>query len=229
MALNSFVHESDTPQLAALRVLPSKSEVGSNTPQLCCGEVYYTVCKKKQNGLLVLASVLFMLMYSPFCLILLSVVIFATYGMVCFIDRKEYYKKRYTITATVVLLGMLAFFKYLRFDITISNRAISGLEIALRIPSIPILDIILPVGISFYLFQSIGYVWDVYLKRVHVEKNFIKYFLFLDYSNEKEFTESLQYFRNSDHMNSLGEDMYTKKGSCRFSERRCARRVVGAK
>lgn len=35
--------------------------------------------------------------------------------------------------------------------------------------------------------------------------------LFLDYSKEKEFTENLQYFRDSDHMNSLGGDMYTKR------------------
>lgn len=143
--------------------------------------LYYTVCKKKQNELLVLASVLFMLMQSPFCLILLSFVIFATYGMVCFIDRKEYYKKRYAITATIVLLGMLAVFKYLRFGVTIWNRAISGLGISLQILPMPILDILLPVGISFYVFQSIGYVWDVYYKRAYIEKDFLKYFLFISY------------------------------------------------
>ncbi len=45
----------------------------------------------------------------------------------------------------------------------------------------PGLEIILPVGISFYIFQNIGYVWDVYKKRAPAEKNFTKYLLFISY------------------------------------------------
>ncbi len=142
--------------------------------------LYYTVCKRRQKELLITASILFILCYSPFCLALLLFVTVSAYGASCLIDRKRSGGKKYAIICTVLFLGILAVFKYLMFGVDMWNRmatALTGNESALTLP----LQIILPVGISFYIFQNIGYIWDVYKGRVPAEKGFAKYLLFTSY------------------------------------------------
>ena len=58
------------------------------------------------------------------------------------------------------------------------NRVLSALNIQILNPSF---DIVLPVGISFYIFQALGYTIDVYRGNVAVEKNFLKYALFVSF------------------------------------------------
>jgi len=69
-------------------------------------------------------------------------------------------------------LGLLFYFKYLYFfiDNAISVMSVFGLQI-----DKPVLDIILPLGISFYTFQTISYTVDVYRGFIRPEKNFILY------------------------------------------------------
>lgn len=88
-----------------------------------------------------------------------------------------FHKKFILISSIVINLGILFYFKYFNFILdTIGNiRSMFGGE-----PFNP-LDIILPVGISFYTFQAIGYTIDVYRGDVKAEKNFIKYALFVSF------------------------------------------------
>jgi alginate O-acetyltransferase complex protein AlgI len=75
-------------------------------------------------------------------------------------------------------LGMLAFFKYWNF---FTESAASMLtEIGLE-PNLPMLEIILPVGISFYTFQTLSYVIDVYRRDLEPERSLVQFALFVSF------------------------------------------------
>jgi hypothetical protein len=87
-------------------------------------------------------------------------------------------KKRITALAVVTLLANLFVFKYLDFF----GQSLGGLFQALSLPySVPVFDLLLPIGISFYTFQLVSYVVDVYYGRIEAEENpytFATYLLF---------------------------------------------------
>lgn len=78
----------------------------------------------------------------------------------------------------VLNLSILFFYKYINFFIENCNRI---LGIAGRDKSIPLLDILLPVGISFYIFQALGYTMDVYRGETKATKNLFRYMLFVSF------------------------------------------------
>lgn len=88
-------------------------------------------------------------------------------------------KQQIGLTLCIVLsLGILGFFKYLEFGIGHLNRLLSYVHLNV----IPLNhSILLPVGISFYILQSLGYVIDVYRGNIYAEKNFIRYALFVSF------------------------------------------------
>lgn len=90
-------------------------------------------------------------------------------------DRK---KRRVMALAVVINIGILAFLKYSNFLIGSLNSlaGICGLD-----ASIPALRLFLPLGISFYTFQSVGYVVDVYRGKFPAERNFAKLALFVSF------------------------------------------------
>jgi len=76
----------------------------------------------------------------------------------------------------VLCLGVLGIFKYANFGIGVCNRLLA----AVHLDELPWTSrLILPVGISFYTIQAIGYLIDVYRREVYAEKNFLRFFLFL--------------------------------------------------
>ena len=86
-------------------------------------------------------------------------------------------KKRAIMLCTVVLnLGILAFLKYFNFLAGSLNELLAGTSL-----SIPTLKLFLPLGISFYTFQSVGYLVDVYREKISAERNFAKLALFVSY------------------------------------------------
>lgn len=86
-------------------------------------------------------------------------------------------KKRAIMLCTVVLnLGILAFLKYFNFLAGSLNNLLSGTSL-----SIPTLRLFLPLGISFYTFQSVGYLVDVYREKITAERNPAKLALFVSY------------------------------------------------
>lgn len=91
-----------------------------------------------------------------------------------------YFEKRKLIAGGSLALNLLVLF-YFKY----SNLAVylcSDFFRALRIPvSIPVFDVLLPAGISFYTFQAIGYTIDVYRGDIHAEKNFFQYALFVSF------------------------------------------------
>lgn len=88
-------------------------------------------------------------------------------------------RKQLIVTATVVLnLGILAFLKYYNFLAGSLNELLFAANASFQAPA---LKLILPLGISFYTFQSIGYVIDVNREKIAAEKNLAKVALFVSY------------------------------------------------
>lgn len=87
-------------------------------------------------------------------------------------------KKTFVVLSFVINLSILFLFKYFDFAVDNINRVLSYLNIQILEPSF---DIVLPVGISFYIFQALSYTVDVYRKDVKAEKNFLKYALFVSF------------------------------------------------
>lgn len=83
-------------------------------------------------------------------------------------------KKLYVFLSFFVNLAILFIFKYYSFSIGALNQIF-----ALQIPQT--LNLLLPVGISFYTFQALSYTVDVYRSDVEVEKNFFRYAVFVSF------------------------------------------------
>lgn len=88
-------------------------------------------------------------------------------------------KQKLCVAASFILnLSILFIFKYLNFGIDSLNQILGHLHIALNAPAY---DLLLPVGISFYTFQALGYTMDVYRGEIYAEKNFFRYALFVSF------------------------------------------------
>jgi len=87
--------------------------------------------------------------------------------------------KRVCVTSSFILnLNVLAFFKYFDFAFTNLSHLFSLIHIELNQPNF---DVLLPVGISFYTFQALSYTIDIYRQETPVEKNFLRYALFVSF------------------------------------------------
>ena len=122
---------------------------------------YFLVPRKLKNTVLLLASMLFYFYGEPKYLFLMWLEIGVAYGGAILLDKNRSKALLYIILA--IHIGLLIIFKYTDFFIQNVN-AIFKTDIAL-------LHIALPVGISFYTFQIISYVVDVYKGKVKVQKN----------------------------------------------------------
>lgn len=132
--------------------------------------MYYALPGKWRWTLLLAASYLFYAMWKVEYVLLLmtatAVSYFAALGMAAHTEKKR--KKPWLWVALTVNLGMLFAFKYLGFF----TGLISGLSDLTGLPGhIPYYAILLPVGISFYTFQTLGYVIDVYRGVAKPEKH----------------------------------------------------------
>lgn len=75
-------------------------------------------------------------------------------------------------------LSLLFLFKYFDFAVDNLNFILSKFNLQVIKPGV---DLLLPVGISFYIFQALSYTMDVYRKEIYVEKNFFRYALFVSF------------------------------------------------
>ncbi len=144
--------------------------------------IFYILPKKARQIWLLLASYYFYMGWNPkyALLILMSTVI--TYlcglGIDMFSAEKKRVRQAVLLAGILSNLGILVFFKYFYFLHDSVAAVVSLFGIHMKASS---LDIVLPVGISFYTFQALGYVIDVYRQQVKAEKNFIRYALFVSF------------------------------------------------
>jgi D-alanyl-lipoteichoic acid acyltransferase DltB (MBOAT superfamily) len=136
--------------------------------------------KNSQNALLIIASYYF---YSCWDWRFLFLLVFSTFldyytGIQIEKGKSEQSRKFWFWLSILINLGFLAIFKYYNFF----ADSFSGLLSSVGFQSSPILlNVILPVGISFYTFHGLSYVIDIYYKRIKAEYNFVDYSLFVSY------------------------------------------------
>ncbi len=166
---------------------------------------YYIVPKKIQWIVLLVASIYFYLCASVKYVIYVILATLITYLGALVIDRyvknqqyflkkykdtlpkenKKIYKKRIeekkkkaVIITIIATLSMLIVMKYADFFFQNISMILNIFKIDF---SAPVWNFVLPLGISFYTFMSIGYVIDVYREEYEAERNFFKYFLYISY------------------------------------------------
>ena len=143
-------------------------------PILCA--LYFILCKfypknKYKNYLLLFASIFFYAWGEPrYVIIMLATIIINYIGALC-LDKCPKHKKS-ILTLTVLLdLGFMVYFKYFNFIVDNLN--------ALFTYDFNMIQVIMPIGISFYTFQAISYLVDVYRGVVKVQKNIAKLTLYI--------------------------------------------------
>jgi alginate O-acetyltransferase complex protein AlgI len=136
--------------------------------------VFFSAPARFQPYILLVASYVFYMSWRPSFAILLALttVVDYTTALMMARARTETARKAAMLTALTINLGILGTVKYLDFMITNVVGVMGWLGYALPHEA---LGLVLPLGISFYTFQSIGYTLDVYHRRVEAERDFLTY------------------------------------------------------
>lgn len=136
--------------------------------------VYYIAPPQWKNLLLLAGSLIFYAWGEPVYIILMILSILLNYFCGMDIENKsenEAKEKRSLVFAITVNIVLLVFFKYFGFLVE-STNTLFGI-------SIPYRELALPIGISFYTFQEISYIVDVYRGKVKAQQSLVKYALYV--------------------------------------------------
>lgn len=129
--------------------------------------LYFAVPQKyraAKNAVLLVFSLLFYFVGEPKYLLLMLVSIFANYLFALLINNSKY-KKLFLILSVIYNIAVIGVFKYTDFVIANVNGIFGS--------DLPLANIIMPIGISFFTLQSMSYVFDVYMGTVAVQKNLL--------------------------------------------------------
>ena len=150
--------------------------------------VYYCLPEKLRKFWLLAASYYFYMSWNAkyAILIFISTVITFAGGLllekvrnsVAGEKRNQRLKKAITAFCVISNLGILFYFKYAGFAAETAMRVLERMSVHVEFP---VIDPILPVGISFYTFQALSYTIDVYRGRTETEHSFIRYALFVSF------------------------------------------------
>lgn len=150
--------------------------------------IYYIIPMKYKHIWLLISSYYFYMCWNAKYVLLIFVSTVITYLSGILIDKVEKtwsdvdklgkYKKLILAISFVSNLGILFYFKYINFTLDIVTRILSKVNISINVP---VFDVILPVGISFYTFQALSYSVDVYRGKVAPEHDFFRYALFVSF------------------------------------------------
>ena len=142
--------------------------------------IYFIIPKKIRCLWLLISSYYFYMCWNPKYVILILTSTFITYlcGIIINKNKNERKKKLSLLLGIIINVGILVIFKY-------ANFLLNNLKTVLGMVGFSIdifyLNIFLPVGISFYIFQALGYLIDVYRGDIKAEKNFLQYALFVSF------------------------------------------------
>ncbi len=133
--------------------------------------LYFLARSKYRNYILLIASILFYAWGEPKYVFIMLGTIFINWGGAILIDKYSTRRKMFLVATVLADLAILFYFKYFNFIIENINSMIHA--------NFSALDIIMPIGISFYTFQAISYVVDVYRGDTRVQKNICKLALYI--------------------------------------------------
>lgn len=145
--------------------------------------VYFIIPGRVKNLWLLAASYYFYMSWNPWYALLILAVTAITYGgglLLSACGQQSGGKVRKMCLTGCIALNMciLFAFKYYVFAADSIEAVFSLCRISVQMP---VFDVLLPVGISFYTFQALGYVIDVFRGEVPAEKNFLRYALFISF------------------------------------------------
>ena len=138
--------------------------------------VYYRLGHRAQNAFLLIASYFFYGYVNPWFVVLLAATTLVDYVAGLGIGRYPEKKKLLLCLSLASNLGVLGFFKYFNF---FADNVVELLNALGLHASRPALDVILPVGVSFYTFQSLSYTIDVYRGKLAPRRNLLEFATFL--------------------------------------------------
>ena len=147
--------------------------------------LYFIVPRRGRRPLLLLASIAFYMTYSVRLSLLMLASILVTWGCGLAVERirqtdaPHAARRCRAILAAglIVNLGILFLFKYLDFAVDSLNALLLPLNVRVENS----LQLALPMGISFYTFQALGYLIDVYRGDTRAERNIVTYALFVSF------------------------------------------------
>ena len=135
---------------------------------------YYICPKKGKNLFLLIVSLIFYAWGEPKYVFLMIFSILVNYVFGLLMDKHRENKKRLKlmlVISVIIDLGLLSVFKYTDFIITNINSVFGA--------GFDLLNIALPIGISFYTFQAMSYTIDVYRDNVRVQRNLIDFGMYI--------------------------------------------------
>lgn len=115
--------------------------------------------------------------WKPVCVLVLLGVTAVTYFAALGVEKTGYSRKTLSAGVLFALLPLL-FFKYFNFINNSIDDVLSAIGLSFHLPG---LSWAIPIGISFFTFQALGYLWDVYYKKISAERDFLTYALFLSF------------------------------------------------
>ncbi len=144
--------------------------------------IYFLLRKTKHRNLFLLfASYYFYMSWKPVYALLILTSTILTYGCGLLVEHhaeNESKKKAFLTISLVINFAILFLFKYYNFIGNSITALLTACGLGLKVPN---LEVLLPVGISFYTFQAVGYSIDVYRGTIKAERNFFTYALFVSF------------------------------------------------
>ena len=140
--------------------------------------LYWLFPSRWRNPMLLLASYYFYMNWKPAYALLILISTITTWVGGLMINKKKGQRKAWLIICLCINLGILFQYKYLNFATTSIQGFLELVGIKMEVPSF---NLLLPVGISFYTFQVIGYIIDVYQRKIQAEKDFFTFALFVSF------------------------------------------------
>ena len=140
--------------------------------------LYYLLPHRFRWLHLLIASCIFYMAFVPIYILILLFTIIVDYIAGIMIEKETGKKRRlFLIVSIVVNIGFLAFFKYYNFFLGNVDALLSAMHIATH--TLPYLNIILPLGLSFHTFQAMSYTIEVYRGNQKAERHFGIYALYV--------------------------------------------------
>lgn len=133
--------------------------------------LYYILPKRCRNFVLLVASLIFYAYGEPtyVLIMILSITFSYIYGLL--IDKFRKHSKFFLALSVCTSIGLLIYFKYTNFIIENINLWLSN--------KVDLINVLLPIGISFYTFQMLTYIIDLYKGKVKVQKNIFRLGLYI--------------------------------------------------
>ena len=133
--------------------------------------IYFFAKKELRNMVLLAASLIFYAWGEPRYLAIMLITILINYIFALLLDRFKTHKKILLFLTVALNLGFLIYFKYFNF-------LLENINMLFR-TNIDFIQVIMPIGISFYTFQALSYIFDVYRGEIAPQKNLYKLALYI--------------------------------------------------